>query len=170
MDDIPWLYVAMIFIAFASWVHGRIQEAKEYRRAKKIEKEKAARSRRTTQPGEYESPYRQATVPESVEEVATPKSFREVFADLERQFTEAEPAPERTPTPPPLPENEPAFEMPVSAIDPVKVAPPLRSTVRRSGNRDTGARLVKTLRHGGSLKTALILKEVLDKPKAYRSR
>ncbi|MEM7601346.1 MAG: hypothetical protein AAF357_08005, partial [Verrucomicrobiota bacterium] len=77
MDDIPWLYVAMIFIAFVSWVHNRIQEAREYRRARKIEKEKAARSRRTAEPETFQSPYREQSVPEGVEEVEKPKSFRE---------------------------------------------------------------------------------------------
>lgn len=170
MDDIPWLYVAMIFIAFISWVHNRIQEAKEYRRARKIEKEKAARARRTTQPAEFESPYRTDSVPDRVEEVEPQKSFREVFEDLERQFTEPEPAPDRTPTPPPLPETEPAFDIPVVAHGPVKVAPPLPSTRKARNRRNTSGNLLNTLRTGGNLKTALVLKEVLDKPKALRSR
>ncbi|MDF2375523.1 MAG: hypothetical protein P1U81_04735 [Verrucomicrobiales bacterium] len=173
MDDIPWLYVAMIFIAFVSWIHNRIQEAKEYRRARKIEKEKAARARRATEPAGFESPYRTERVPESAEEVATPKSFREVFQELERQFSEPDSPPgsppERAPTPPPLPETDNSFQLPVAAI-PVKVAPPVPATTRKRSNRNTGGHLVKTLRNGGNLKTALILKEILDKPKALNPR
>lgn len=177
MDDIPWLYVAMIFIAFLSWVHNRIQEAKEYRRARKIEKEKAARARRTTEPPEFQSPYRGESRPSATpvvveEEAEPPKTFREVFQELERQFTEVEaPEPETTRLPPPLPEPAPAtYEQPALPTEPLVVAPPIAGKTSRKSSRNTGRYLVKTLRDGGSLKTALLLKEVLDKPRALRSR
>lgn len=174
MDDIPWLYVAMIFIAFLSWVHNRIQESKEHRRTRKIEKERAARARRTTAPPEFESPYRPSSPPQKGEESSAPKTFREVFEDLQREFTEPEaaleePSPSRIPVPPPLP-AEPIYEQPVLPDGPVRIAPPLQGKKRRRGSRNTGTHLIRTLRHGGKLKTALILKEVIDKPRALRPR
>lgn len=171
MDDVPWLYVAMIFIAFISWVSNRIKEANEYRRARRIEKEKAARARRTTAAPEFQSPYREQASTQAVEEEeTTPKSFREVFQELERQFTE--PAEEEVsyerPSPPPLPADEPFPTPAFVPTGPVKVAPPMATKKRRS--RNTSDSLIKTLRNGENLKTALILKEVLDKPKALRQR
>lgn len=177
MDDIPWLYVAMIFIAFLSWVHNRIQEAKEHRRARAIEKEKAARARRTTAPPEFESPYRPPSPSRPSPEsggASAPKTFREVFEELQREFTEPEleieePPPSRLPVPPPLP-AEPVYEQPVVPVGPIKIAPPLPGAKRLRSSRNTGTHLIRTLRHGGNLKTALILKEVLDKPRALRPR
>lgn len=174
MDDIPWLYVAMIFIAFLSWVHNRIQEAKEYRRAQKIEKEKTARARRTTAPPEFESPYRPSRPAQNGEESSAPTTFREVFEDLQREFAEPEaaleePSPSRIPVPPLLP-AEPIYEQPVLPDGPVIIAPPLQGKKRLRSSRNTGTHLIRTLCHGGDLKTALILKEVLDKPRALRPR
>ncbi|MDF1823894.1 MAG: hypothetical protein P1U68_04585 [Verrucomicrobiales bacterium] len=173
MDDVPWLYVAMIFIAFVSWVSNRIKEAAEYRRARKIEKEKAARARRTTAPPEFQSPYRKQSPPTpSAPEAEPPKSFREVFKELERQF--AKPAEEtfrdKRPTPPPLPQTpeEPTIKQPQLPSGPLRVSPPMKMVKRRG--RRTSDSLIKTLQHGDKLKTALLLKEILDKPKALRRR
>lgn len=174
MDDIPWLYVAMIFIAFASWVHNRIQEAREYRRARKIEKEKARAGRSRPTP-EFTSPYREdptPSVPDSIEEVEQPKTFREVFQELERQFTDPqdeEPAgPKRVP--PPIPSEPPAFTPPAIPEEPLVVSPPISGPRKTGSSRETSRYLVRTLKSGPKLKTALILKEVLDKPRALRSR
>ena len=173
MDDVPWLYVAMIFIAFVSWVWNRIQEAAEYRRARRIEKEQKARARRTTSTApEFESPYRrqeQSAPPEPVESV--PKSFREVFAELERQFSEPEveePKPRRA-SPPPLPEEAVVADQSILSAKPVPVAPPLES-VKLSKNRETAKALLKTFRSSKDLRTALVMKEILDKPVALRRR
>ena len=38
MEDIPWIYVAMIFIAFVSWLKGRIEDAAELRRQRQQER------------------------------------------------------------------------------------------------------------------------------------
>ena len=176
MDDIPWLYVAMIFIAFASWVHNRIQEAREYRRARKIQKEKASRSKRADKTPEFQSPYRAepASVTDSPEEVDAPKTFREVFQELERQFSEESEREEVHPSskkaPPPLPTEMVTYEPPEIPEEPLLVSPPMAGPSRRANSRKTSQSLVKTLRDGGNLKTALILKEVLDRPRALRSR
>ncbi|MEM6915015.1 MAG: hypothetical protein AAF491_00510 [Verrucomicrobiota bacterium] len=175
MDDIPWLYVAMIFIAFASWVHNRIQEAREYRRARKIQKEKASRGKQANKTPEFTSPYREAptTVPDSVDEVEAPKTFREVFQELERQFSEPdleEPSARSKAKPPPLPSEPPAFSQPSIPDEPLVVTPPMAGPSRPSNSQKTSRYLVSSLKSGHKLKTALILKEVLDKPRALRSR
>jgi len=188
MEDVPWLYVAMIFIAFVSWVYNQIKEAAAIRREKAEERRRAEhkREKRATS-AEYRSPYRgnrqgdsaptppsrgSQTVPEG------PKSFRDVFQELERQFqgmdSEAE-----APTPPPLPSSsgsgysapEPPPQ-PQLPTEPIEVSPPLQvqSTRKKRSGRETTEVLTGVLRDQGRLRTALVLKEVLDRPRALRRR
>ncbi len=42
MDDIPWHYVAMIFIVFVSWLYQRVQEMSAARRLRGAQKKAAA--------------------------------------------------------------------------------------------------------------------------------
>ena len=57
-DDIPWAYVAKIFIAFVSWVYGRLKEAAEIRRALAATKRAAQEARNRAQPAPPPSTYR----------------------------------------------------------------------------------------------------------------
>jgi len=121
-DDIPWAYVAMIFIAFASWVFGRLKEAAEIRRARAAAKRAAQEARNRAQPVPAPSPYRSPTpvapisipappVPAPVSAPAppvaaeAPKTFRELFDMLQEQAAPAPVARERAmpSAPPPLP-------------------------------------------------------------------
>ncbi|MDF1862720.1 MAG: hypothetical protein P1U87_21060, partial [Verrucomicrobiales bacterium] len=174
MDDVPWLYVAMIFIAFVSWVSNRIKEAAEYRRERKAARAAASRSRQTSGAPEWDSPYRD----EPVEE--TPQTFTDIYREIEKQFTEA--AQPKTSSPPPLPEaaqsessDEPMLgAMPELPDGPVKTAPPLtvQKVKRRKSrsDRNSSISLVDSLRAGPRLRNAIILREVLDKPKALQRR
>lgn len=173
MDDVPWLYVAMIFIAFVSWVVQRVREASEARRERIAERKAAERARRTTQAPEYESPYRSGRTAEP--EPEPPRTFREVFQELERQMAGHEPEPEPTRVPPPLPPQPETTTAPPprvpSVLPRVSAAPPRprkrkpRSAARK---RETANALGSVLRDRGSLRTALVLKEVLDRPRALR--
>lgn len=192
MDDVPWLYVAMIFIAFVSWVWNRIQEASAARRERIAAKRAAERSRRTTEAPEWESPYQDQWEPEEAtayeaSETETPKTFRDVFQDLQQQLEEAAsdsraPATQQ-PTPPPLPASarsapqnvETELEsFVVSTSSPIASgaieASAIGATRRKNFQRthETSQALAGVLRNRRSLRTALILKEVLDRPKALR--
>lgn len=188
-DDIPWAYVAMIFIAFASWVFGRLKEAAEIRRARAAAKRAAQEARNRAQPVPPPSPYRSPTpvapisipappVPAPVSApappVATeaPKTFRELFDMLQEQ---AAPAPvdresARPSAPPPLPAPVEPVQSEADRIfygtgTAMKPAPPLR--VERVRGK-TSSNLNRILKNRGTLREALILKEILDKPVALR--
>lgn len=173
MDDIPWLYVAMIFIAFASWVWNKVQEAAAIRRQRLAERRAAERSRRTTEP-EWESPYRPQPQPVPEPEPEPPQSFRDVFRELERQFSEPEEEEFPSRTPPPLPEQpslpEPEPEWSPEAVPLRSVTRPRRRKKTRDGarGRETSQVLAETLRDRGRLRNALILNEILAKPKALQ--
>lgn len=192
MDDVPWLYVAMIFIAFVSWVWNQIKDAAEARREIVAERKRAQRKRNSTEP-EYESPYRTApgrensgssqprTSPETVPE--GPQSFRDIFREIERQLKQPEVEPEQPKSPPPLPttrtvreapavpEAPPAYSFPTEVPE-IKPTPPLAKVRRKKkrGNRETSNMLRGTLRDGAQLKNALILREVLGPPRSRQKR
>jgi hypothetical protein len=185
-DDIPWAYVAMIFIAFASWVYGRLKEAAEIRRARAATKRAAQEARNRAQPAPPPSPYRSpapvtaaptqqypAPAPAPAAEIDTPKTFRELFEMLREQ---AAPAPQEEPrpdTPPPLPvpvapvqsEADRIFYGVGKAAKPAKPAPPVR--VERIRGK-TSSNLNRILKNRGTLREALILKEILDTPVAMK--
>jgi hypothetical protein len=184
-DDIPWAYVAMIFIAFASWVFGRLKEAAEIRRARAEAKRAAQESRNRAQPVPAPSPYRPAAQPRQEPapvpaptpsaEIEVPKTFRELFEMLQEQ---AAPAPlaresERAFVPPPLPAPDESAEPVQSEADrifygsdePVDSAPPLRIERVRA---KTSSNLNRILKNRATLREALILKEILDTPVAMR--
>jgi hypothetical protein len=186
-DEIPWAYVAMIFIAFVSWVYGRLKEAAEIRRARAAAKRAAQEARNRAQPTPPPSPYRsptptpvpapvptqpvtQAPAPVPASGMETPRTFRELFEMLQEQ---AAPAPKETPrpyAPPPLPvpvapvqsEADRIFYGPGKAE---KVAEPLK--VERVRGK-TSSNLNRILKNRGTLREALILKEILDVPVAMR--
>lgn len=181
MDDIPWLYVAMIFIAFVSWIFNQVKDAAQVRREKLAEKKRAQRARMSTE-AEYESPYRQSERPSRETVPEGPKSFRDIFAEIERQINEVEEEPARVP--PPLPRTQETPVVPVATVDVPHVAdvsglgtfPGATSGKKRrkkrnlDSNRETSAALRRTLRDGHQLKNALILKEILGPPRAQQPR
>lgn len=177
----------MIFIAFVSWVRARLQEAAELRRAKALKK-KAAGSERRVAPGPtpvspYLDPSPQASqsrpsLPETIvtENPVTemPKSFRELFEVLQEQLAgQGEPPSARHSAPPPLPltpsvENgTPVFPNTRGLPTPSPSASPQVSRVGKT-QRKTSGELSRILKTRGTLREALILKEILEKPVALR--
>ncbi|MDA8632546.1 hypothetical protein N9406_01670 [Verrucomicrobiales bacterium] len=183
MDDIPWIYVVMIFIAFLSWVSNRVKEAAAYRRQMRAERAAAERARRTTQAPEYNSPYRQEPPQRQPErskpepEPVEPQSYEDIFRELQRRVSgELEPTQQKTP--PPLPSQSQEAEQPVGAMPkktsaPVQPSPASGVTERKKRKKsttrgETATALTGILRNGNQLRNALILKEVLDKPVSMR--
>lgn len=179
MDDIPWIYVAMIFIAFISWLRGRIQDAAAVRRQRAADRKAKSRSRRTTEP-EYESPY---SAKNRTSEPEAPQTFTRILKEIESQINETEePPPQPQPrvepqqgsaAPPPLPSSEPSYqptEIPVPVTPSAPVQRRKRARKFRVPNNSQVDSLTASLSHGSKLRTALILKEVLDKPRALQPR
>jgi hypothetical protein len=180
-DDIPWAYVAMIFIAFVSWVYGRLKEAAEKRRARAEVRRAAQESRNRAQPVPAPSPYRATTpsvvvpapTPSPAAEIEAPKTFRELFEMLQEQATAPAPMQKgeaRPPAPPPLPVAGETFQSEEDRIfygpgKAKKIAPTVR--VERVRGK-TSSNLNRILKNRGTLREALILKEILDAPVAMR--
>lgn len=175
MDDIPWIYVAMIFIAFISWLRGRVQEASAARRQRALDRKAKQRERRTREPA-YESPYSARRKKAAVKNGKEPETFRDIFREIERQIKTADEDPElgaeiesSGPPPPPLP---PTSTQPQESPEPV-TSIPLATKVRRarrkpSKNPSQTGSLASILGNQNHLRTALILSEVLDKPRALQ--
>lgn len=173
MDDIPWIYVAMIFIAFISWLRGRIQEASETRRQRASERKAKQRARRTAEPA-YESPYSARREEAVAQNNREPETFRDIFREIERQINtvEEEPGPAletQSFEPPPLP---PPDTQPQEQTDPVSSVT-LGSRVKRRRRKPSESpsqtdSLASILGDRSHLRTALILSEVLDKPRALQ--
>jgi hypothetical protein len=172
----------MIFIAFVTWVYNRIQEVAKARRERQASRRLAGKNRPEASAPEWESPYR-STRDEASEpgEPEVPQTFREIFKELEKQFTEPEIEEQGSPTPPPLPPSaetvtpEPESVVPVGEWVDVKTlrtrtAPALvgRRRKKASGGKRTGEDLPFILRDRGRLRNALILKEILEPPRALR--
>ena len=180
MDDVPWIYVAMIFIAFISWLRGRLQDAAAVRKQRSADRKAKTRSRRTTEP-EYESPY---SAKNRTPEPEAPQAFTRILRKIESQINEAEepPPPPRAETqqrpaaPPPLPSSESSESSYQPTEFPVPVAPsaPMQRRKKerkfRVSNDSQVDSLTASLRHRSKLRTSLILKEVLDKPRALQPR
>lgn len=186
-DEIPWAYVAMIFIAFVSWVYGRLKEAAEFRRERAAAKRAAQEARNRARPEPAPSPYRPSGLipstpplpapisppePEPVAEVEIPKTFRELFEMLQES---ADPTP-----PPAVSEEVPPEPLHFIPSEPItsepgaivygsgkknRPGPPLR--VERI-HRTNSSNLTRILKNRGTLRETLILKEILDTPVALR--
>lgn len=189
-DDIPWAYVAMIFIAFVSWVYGRIKEAAEIRRARAEAKRASQEARNRAKPAPAPSPYRSpvptappqpypvpapAAAPTAAPaEIEAPKTFRELFEMLQEQAAPPQaPAREkpRPAAPPPLPAAaaEPAqSETDLIFYGPGKTVKPAPAMKVERVRGKTSSNLNRILKNRGTLREALILKEILDTPVAMK--
>lgn len=186
-SDFPWVYVAMIFIAFVSWIRSRLQEAAEMRRVRALKKKAAQTERRSSTLPSPVSPYLHPSpqVPHSkavalestkletpVPEL--PKTFRELFEVLQDQMIgQTEPPSAKQSAPPPLPVSPaPRAEVPVAAtVVPLpEIKPPVTSRGHqgRKVARNTSGDLSRMLKTRGTLREALIMKEILDTPVALR--
>jgi len=122
MEDFPWLYVAMIFIAFASWIFNRIQEAAAARRqAREPEEEEWEGLDEYRPPERARGSAGAGTAPAPEAPPEPPQSLRDVFREIERQMAEAKRQKEEQSSPPPPPARAP---------DPPAAPPPLPSVAR----------------------------------------
>lgn len=175
MDDIPWHYVAMIFIVFVSWLYQRVQEISAARRLRGAQKKAAAEAARKERPvfqetrtlGSPPPMPRPAQAPTASPapvpaEIPIPKSFRELFETIETLSNPQAPPPVQRSSPPPPPLPVPA----VVETHPAPVAKPKPEPKEPTSSPVPG--LARVLRHRKSLREALILKEVLDAPVSMR--
>jgi hypothetical protein len=188
MEDFPWIYVAMIFIAFVSWLHQRIQEAAAARKIRSTQRKAAAEATRRERPLARESrplgappalpaPERAPSHPEFPStppapapgaEIPVPRSLRELIQTLETLSNPpAEPpAPRTVVAPPPLPAAPVVVETNPSPV-PASVEK-ARGEQKEERAPSPASGLTSVLRRRGSLREALILKEVLDSPVSLR--
>jgi len=170
MDDFPWHYVAMIFIVFVSWLYQRIQEIAAARRLRSTERKAAAEAARKERPLFQESrppvspPPPPLPQPKNAPgEIPVPQTFREFFETLESLSNPPvkAPAPVQVTPPPPLPATAPVPEKRAPLV-----AKPILKTEPTAPHPASG--LSRVLRRRGSLRQALILKEILDVPVSLR--
>ena len=167
----------MIFIAFISWLRGRLQDAAALRKQRAADRKAKTRSRRTTEP-EYESPY---SAKNRTPEPEVPQTFTRILKEIESQINEAEEPPpppreepqQRPAAPPPLPSSEPSYqptEVPVSVAPSAPMQRWKKERIVSVSNVSQVDSLTASLSHRSKLRTSLILKEVLDKPRALQPR
>ncbi|MDA7920247.1 hypothetical protein N9B73_00705 [Verrucomicrobiales bacterium] len=182
MDDIPVVPLAMVIIAFLSWLRSRFKEASELRRERSEAKAEVSRARGTTGPAKpayqrhnRDEPLRRAPVRDIAEE-AVPKTFRELFDEINSQKEVTS-----SMTPPPLPPSGPkpkvepeeeawgdgdGFGAYAEVPKSTNVAPKKRKPANKEGKHS----LAKALSDGNQLSNALILREILGPPKALSNK
>ena len=179
-EDFPWLYVAMIVIAFISWILNRIQEFTNARKEAKERKERPEDVRRIR---ERQARTEEAWLPEEEEIQPEPRipspartdpgeALRELYEALGGPPAEQAPQRPRT-TPPPIRRKAKAVDAataterkPIAIPRPSPAAQqrPEPASVRKSRNSDSQrAKLLLKSRSG--LRQAMILKEIFGDPK-----
>lgn len=196
-QDVPWTWLAMVAIAFISWIFNRIQEATaERQRAKEL-----ARRREKAAAGNPPGSGGPASPPPLPEQREPRPVFEEAEASL-RELMEALGGPPVKPPPPaPAPETNrrpttsPAREArresrprpeTVTKPKPPAAAPELTEAeraalerLRRQSSADPfpapaasssrpAPALTEWLRRPGALQQAVVLREILDKPVSLR--
>ena len=193
--DIPWHYVALVVIAFISWLFNRIQEATAERRRlhelkRRREEQKHAPQPTRPEPSSSSSPppipqgRRPATRHEPEEKAE--EILRDLFEALGGPPQEApEPVRPRHEPPPERPKPPPITRKPAGESSPQRPAEPLLSEAEKAalervktgrsgipGSRrrtaDSQANFRRLLRSSGGLRQAVIVKEILDAPLALR--
>ncbi len=180
-QDVPWLYVAMIAIAFISWIFNRIQEATaERQRARELKRQRESARQEPASP-----PQRG---PDAPPPLPTP---REEPEDLLKDLFEAlggrpvAPVPSKRQERPPekpvarkppkaaksservsLSAAERAALERVQAREAARLTPDTVPTVIRRGR--SGKQLRQLLGSQSGLRQAVVLKEVLDSPVSLR--
>jgi hypothetical protein len=161
--DFPWHYLALVVIAFVSWLFQKIQEAT-------AERKRANELRRRQRDGMETAPLPQPSLPRR--ELPVPPVVDEHL----RELIEALGGPPQPVAPPPLPPEKkpkpvaakavkpaepPKTPVPVPRVQPVLTAP--AEVSHREPNP-----LRKLLSSPAGLRQALVLKEILDKPVTLR--
>ncbi len=166
--NIPWIYVAMVFIAFAHWIFTQFRAA--------AEKREEMRRRRS---GEWEDDEDDFIVFEEAESVRpVERNLPPPLRDEAGDRREAGPAERRKPSPgqvspPPIPTVDrmrrelDAKRKAAQALPSVpKHSPILGGSAEKAKRRGSG--LGALLRDRNQVRGAIILKEILDSPKGLR--
>ncbi|MDF1753781.1 MAG: hypothetical protein P1U89_13455 [Verrucomicrobiales bacterium] len=161
--EIPWLYLAMVAIIFVRWLMAQFRKAA----AKRRDYRRNLRRRWDNPEPEPPRPVVVPPIPESrtVEDVprqpeSVPQTLQELFEMRRKEIAEAQ----RKLSPPPIPVKAPEPvepEVVVPRAKPVVVKAPPAKPVRRKRS------IAATLKNPNELRRALVLKEVLDKPKGF---
>jgi hypothetical protein len=194
-QDFPWHWVAMVVIAFISWIFSRIQEATAERQRVKELQRRRAENRDTAEPAAAPPPLPAQREPGPLDDLRD-KSLREL---IEALGGAPQPTPEpRQTTPPPRPAREkpqtraaaaaakspkqtpPAVPAPSlsaaerAALERLQAAPKAGDATTSAGSkkgsssRRANAGLPALLRSPAGLRQAIVLKELLDKPVSLR--
>ncbi|MDF1811352.1 MAG: hypothetical protein P1V20_04035 [Verrucomicrobiales bacterium] len=172
--EIPWIYLAMVAIIFVRWLLAQLKKAA------RIREEHRRKVRRRWEGDITETvheppptPHRPPAIPPphpekephipQAETRPQPQTLQELFEQRRQEIAEAQ---RRAVTPPPVPKPKKKKEVvepaPVQTTPMVKrpvPSPPMKTKPRRKSS------LVKTLSNKNSIRNAIILKEILDKPK-----
>lgn len=190
--DIPWHYVALVVIAFISWLFNRIQEATaerrrlhELRRRREEQKNAPQPTRRETSSSPPPIPQGRRPATRHEPEEKAEEILRDLFEALGGPPQEApepvRPRPEQPrerPKPPPI-TRKPVEETPQHPTEPVLSAAEKAALERvktgragvsgvRRRTADSQANFRRLLRSSGGLRQAVIVKEILDAPLALR--
>ena len=175
--EFPWIYAAMIVIAFVSWVFNRIQEAT-------AGKQRAEELRQRKEDGDFD--LEEEDFFEEVESQpvnAPPKSGEDTMRKLMEalggtvvqapQAPSREPVPQRQTAPPPVPVKSSQARMTAeerAALDRLKKRGGAKPEVTRSRLETKGARstIADLVRDPKGIRDAVVLREVLDRPRSER--
>ena len=177
MDDgssPPWFYLAVVAILFVRWLLNQFKNAARVREENHQQRQRQRqRQEQRNQHPTYQPPH----TPQQQAEPEVPTTLQELFEQRRRQIAEAQQRGTYE-KPPPLPEQtyqpEPAVEEPLYQYQEIEEpedlpyvphdSPILTGAVgsrRRSGDSP----LLKILSNKDQFRDAIILKEILDKPK-----
>lgn len=187
-NEFPWIYVAMIVIAFISWVFNRIQEATaERNRAQELKRRELDEEERPGQPPPL--PARGESRPAAERRVETLQDLIEALGGPPQPVRES-PRPSQAPAStaahakaPPAPRSK-SPATPESRLSPAErealerirrssaatAGPTSLIGITRARAPEGGAsgEVRRLLRSGGGLRQAMVLKELLDKPISMR--
>lgn len=172
MDDfpIPPFYIAVVAILFLRWLISKAQKAALRREEMRNQRKRGFQptpppqpapsspepASRPAQPQRPEEPARPAqTVPETLQELFEMR--RQAIAEAEREASKP------PPIPPPIPETAKKEER----VEPIKVTPAQPVPREKTRLPRKKSSIVADFADRDQIRKAVILKEVLDKPKGF---
>ena len=179
MDDlpIPPFYIAVVAILFLRWIISRAKKAAQRRAEMRNQRNRgfqstppspgpaqSAASTQTSRPAQPQrptEPHRPAEPPSPSQTV--PETLQELFEMRRQAIAEAQRAESK---PPPIPIKEEVKEK-IPEVKPLVMVPskPIQGKSDRRGRKTSG--IVRSFSDRNQIRKAVILKEVLDKPKGF---
>lgn len=163
--DVPWVIVAFIFIAFIRWIFEQIALRRNPPELVPEDED------------EFEEGYeRQATPQQNAPETASAdlRKFLESLAGIPEEPATPPPPPQERPKPPPVPVDRKVEKPKLTrdeqiALNRLKERQAKQKAREERKKRESHPTALRSmLRNPDSLRTAFVLKEILDKPKALR--